>query len=112
MRAGLRWPAAAFRGIGGMSIDCGGSPLAQCAIDFFWSALPLLIAVVWLVAFLGFGAVVAVDLVWICVDIFTRAKKWVPPPWLRPVMRRVAFILLPVLLLGAAAVFAVMHLAR
>ena len=95
-----------------MSIDCVGSPLAQCAIDFFWSALPLLIAVGWLVAFLGFGALVAVDFVWICVDIFTRAKKWVPPPWLRPVMRRVAFILLPVLLVGAAAVLAVMHLAR
>jgi hypothetical protein len=98
-----------------MAIDCVGSPLAQCAINFFWSALPLLIAVVWLVAFLGFGAVLAVDLVWICVDIFTRAKKWVPPPWLRTVMRRVAFALLilsAVLLVGAAAVFAVMHLAR
>jgi hypothetical protein len=71
--------------------------------------------VVWLVAFLVFGAVLAVDVVSICVDIFTRAKKWVPPPWLRPVMRRVAFallMLLPVLFVGAAAVFAVMRLAR
>jgi hypothetical protein len=84
-------------------------------MDFFWSALPPLIAVVWLVAFLVFATLLAVDLISICVDIFTRATKWLPPLWLGSVMRRVTFALhlpFPVLVVGAAAVLAVMHLAR
>jgi hypothetical protein len=98
-----------------MAVGCIGTPPVQCAFDFFWSALPQLIAVVWLVAFLVFAAVLAVDLVSICVDIFTRATKWLPPRWLRSVVPRLAAVLLwlsPALVVGAAAVLAIKHLAH
>jgi hypothetical protein len=90
--------------------------------------------VVWLVAFLGFAAVLAVGVVLIAVDILRAhaahrdtkrrlqqsiIKPSVLLPSLRPrstvvmVVERVAFALFivsPVLVLGAAAVLAVMHL--
>jgi hypothetical protein len=91
--------------------------------------------VVWLAAFLGFAAVLAVGVVLIAVDILRAhaegrdskrllqqsiIKPSVLLPSLRPrstvvmVVERVAFALFivsPVLVLGAAAVLAVMHLA-
>jgi hypothetical protein len=90
--------------------------------------------VVWLAAFLGFAAVLAVGVVLIAVDIVRAhaadrdtkrrlqqsiVKPSVLLPSLRPrstvamVVERVAFALFivsPVLVLGAAAVLAVMHL--
>ena len=90
--------------------------------------------VVWLVAFLGFAAVLAVGVVLIAVDILRahaadqdnkrRLQQSIiepsaPSPPVRPrstvvmLVERVAFALFmvaPVLVLGAAAVLAVMHL--
>jgi hypothetical protein len=82
--------------------------------------------VVWLAVFLGFAAVLAVGVVLIAVEIILRAQaagrrgiKGLPPPRPRShvprVVRRVAVALLmlsPVVLVGAAAVLAVMHLRR
>jgi multisubunit Na+/H+ antiporter MnhB subunit len=78
---------------------------------------------VWLVAFLGFTAVLAVGVVLIAFDILSayaaRRRNFKRLPPLRPrsrvamVVRRVGFALLmlvPVLVVGAAAVFGVMHL--
>jgi multisubunit Na+/H+ antiporter MnhB subunit len=78
---------------------------------------------VWLVAFLGFTAVLAVGVVLIAFDILSayaarrRHFKRLAPLRLRSrvamVVRRVGFALLmlvPVLVVGAAAVFGVMHL--
>lgn len=82
--------------------------------------------VVWLAVFLGFAAVLAVGVVLIAVEIILcaraagrRGTKRLPPPRPRShvsrVGRRVAVALLmlsPVVLVGAAAVLAVMHLRR
>ena len=84
-------------------------------MDFFWSALPLLIGMVWLVAFLGFATMLVVDVVSIVVDIFAHARNTDTArlrSLLAVVARRVAFVLLPVLVLGAAVLLAVMHLVR
>jgi hypothetical protein len=87
--------------------------------------------VVWLAAFLGFAAVLAVGVVLIAADILRvhaadrdnkrRLQQSIiepsaPSPPVRPrstIVERVAFALFmvsPVLMLGAAAVLAVMHL--
>ena len=78
---------------------------------------------VWLVAFLGFAAALAVGVALIAVNVIranaarrrARIERLSPPrPRFREavIVRRVTFALLlfPVLVVGAAAVFAVMHL--
>ena len=98
-----------------MAIDCVAALSAQCTMDFFWSALPLLIGMVWLVTFLGFATMLVVDVVSIVVDIFAHARNTDTArlrSLLAVVARRVAFVLLPVLVLGAAVLLAVMHLVR
>ena len=79
---------------------------------------------VWLLAFLGFAAALAVGVALIAVNVVrahaarrrARIERLSPPrPRFREAMivRRVTFALLmlfPVLVVGAAAVFAVMHL--
>ena len=79
---------------------------------------------VWLVAFVGFAAAIAVGVALIAVNVIrahgarrrARIERLSPPrPRFREavIVRRVTFALLmlfPALIVGAAAVFAVMHL--
>jgi hypothetical protein len=98
-----------------------GLPLPRAAVS---CRAPMTLSMgdwnVWLVAFLGFAAALAVGVALIAVNILRAhaARRRLSPP--RPrfreamIVRRVTFALLmlfPVLVVGVAAVFAVMHLA-